>query len=98
MGTIWLATLIGDDSRLVKQFNDKKINHGMSFMGYSHENKGTVSLYTFFTDKKYFKQTLPMINNELNKIAKEVDKLTLRNNYEFLNASFNETIFCFFLA
>ena len=71
LGTIWLATLIGDDSRLVKQFNDKKINHGMSFMGYSHENKGTVSLYTFFTDKKYFKQTLPMINNELNKIAKE---------------------------
>ncbi len=31
--------------------------------------------------------------NKLNKIAKEVDKLTLRNNYEFLNASFNETIF-----
>ncbi len=30
--------------------------------------------------------------NKLNKIAKEVDKLTLRNNYEFLNASFNETI------
>ena len=31
--------------------------------------------------------------NKLNKIAKEVDKLTLRNNYEFLNASFIETIF-----
>ena len=30
--------------------------------------------------------------NKLNKIAKEVDKLTLRNNYEFLNASFNETL------
>ncbi len=30
--------------------------------------------------------------NKLNKIAKEVDKLTLRNNYEFLNASFNERI------
>ena len=30
--------------------------------------------------------------NKLNKIAKEVDKLTLKNNYEFLNAAFNETI------
>ncbi len=30
--------------------------------------------------------------NKLNKIAKEVDKLTYRNDYEFMNASFNEKI------
>ena len=30
--------------------------------------------------------------NKLNKIAKEVDKLTYRNDYEFINASFNEKI------
>ena len=30
--------------------------------------------------------------NELNKIAKEVENLTSRNNYEFLNASFNEKL------
>ena len=30
--------------------------------------------------------------NKLNKIAKEVDKLTLRNDYEFLDASFSEEI------
>jgi len=30
--------------------------------------------------------------NKLNKIAQEVEKLSLRNDYEFINASFNETI------
>ena len=30
--------------------------------------------------------------NKLNKIAQEVDKLTLRNDYEFINASFKEKI------
>ena len=30
--------------------------------------------------------------NRLNKIAKEVEKLTFKNDYEFLNASFKETI------
>ena len=30
--------------------------------------------------------------NKLNKIAREVDKLSLRNDYEFINASFNEEI------
>ena len=30
--------------------------------------------------------------NSLNKIAKEVEKLTFRNDYEFINAAFNETI------
>ena len=30
--------------------------------------------------------------NKLNKIAKEVEYLTLRNDYEFIDASFNETI------
>ena len=30
--------------------------------------------------------------NRLNKLAKEVDRLTLRNDYEFIDASFKETI------
>ena len=30
--------------------------------------------------------------NKLNKIAKEVDKLTYRNDYEFINATFKEKI------
>ena len=52
-------------------------------------------------NKKDFKKVLKSLKklegkiyslNKLNKIAKEVDKLTLKNNYEFLNAAFNETI------
>ena len=30
--------------------------------------------------------------NKLNKIAREVDKLSIRNDYEFINASFKETL------
>lgn len=69
------SLLIGEDTRLPKLFNKKKINAGFSFMGYNHENGGTVSLNTFFTDKKFFAQIKKHIHEEFQKISKEGLKL-----------------------
>lgn len=69
------SLLIGEDTRLPKLFNKKKINAGFSFMGYNHENGGTVNLNTFFTDKKFFAQIKKHIIEEFQKISKEGLKL-----------------------
>ena len=69
--SILLSTLMGDDTRLVKQFNDQRIDHGLSFLSYNHENEGSVSFSTLITDKKYFKDVLSLAKKEFAKIAKE---------------------------
>ena len=62
---------MGDDSRLMKQFNDQRLNHGISFLSYNHENEGSVSFSTLITDKKYFNDILSLAKEEFAKIAKE---------------------------
>ena len=63
-------------------------------------SKSTLILPDDYNEKDFIKIKNKLSNlegenysiNKLNKIAKEVDKLTYRNDYEFLNASFNEKI------
>ena len=63
-------------------------------------NKTSLSLPIDYNEKDFstVKKRLKKLEgkyyslNKLNKIAKEVDKLTLRNDYEFLDASFSEEI------
>ncbi|MFZ4084124.1 MAG: insulinase family protein [Vampirovibrionia bacterium] len=62
---------IGDDSRLRQEFNKQKINVGSVGINFDNEDRGALNLSINRTDKKYFSKVLPIIHQQLKKIAAE---------------------------
>lgn len=62
---------IGDDSRLRKEFNKQKINVGSVGINFDNEDRGALNLSINKTDKKYFPKVLPIVHQQLKRIAAE---------------------------
>jgi predicted Zn-dependent peptidase len=70
-GTLLLTMFAGDDSRLRQEFNKQKINVGSVGINFDNEDRGALNLSINRTDKKYFSKVLPIIHQQLKKIAAE---------------------------
>ena len=69
--TLLLSMFNGDDSRLRKEFNKQKINVGSVGISFDNEGRGALNLNISGTDKKYFSKVLPIVHQQLKKIAAE---------------------------
>ncbi len=91
---------INDSTVELTENNNFKLQYNIDAGPKFKISKSTLILPDDYNEKDFIKIKNKLSNlegenystNKLNKIAKEVDKLTYRNDYEFLNASFNETI------
>lgn len=70
-GTLLLSMFNGNDSRLRQEFNKQKINVGSVGINFDNEDRGALNLNINRTDKKYFSKVLPIIHQQLQKIAAE---------------------------
>ncbi len=91
---------INDSTIELTENNNFKLQYNIDAGPKFKISKSTLILPDDYNEKDFIKIKNKLSNlegknysiNKLNKIAKEVDKLTYRNDYEFLNASFNEKI------
>ncbi len=91
---------INDSTVELTENNNFKLQYNIDAGPKFKISKSTLILPDDYNEKDFIKIKNKLSNlegenysiNKLNKIAKEVDKLTYRNDYEFLNASFNEKI------
>ena len=91
---------INDSTIELTENNNFKLQYNIDAGPKFKISKSTLILPDDYNEKDFVKIKNKLSNlegknysiNKLNKIAKEVDKLTYRNDYEFLNASFNEKI------
>ena len=70
-GTLLLTMFNGNDSRLRQEFNKQKINVGSVGINFDSEDRGALNLNINRTDKKYFSKVLPIVHQQLKRIAAE---------------------------
>ena len=92
--------VINDSTIELTENNDFKLQYNINAGPKFKISKSVLVLPDDYDDKDFAKVKDKLLKlegelysiNKLNKIAKEVDKLTYRNDYEFLNAAFKEKI------
>ena len=92
--------VINDSTIELTENNDFKLQYNINAGPKFKISKSVLVLPDDYDDKDFAKVKDKLLKlegelysiNKLNKIAKEVDKLTYRNDYEFINAAFKEKI------